>query len=445
MLSLHAAQPVESIAQKGCATAVSILNVSQVSKDDLTTMYQLARGESIKSVVEAAYPGVFLKLQKAQVPVHTQGELREGVCRENPTRGALVASPGGKSILFLCAPARLAAEVVDEFRAEAVRALQFNGKNSRAEALIEELLTVQTPAGPVVVGQAKNFKMPLEQARVLSSLLGQTLQQQEKMSRLEGPAYLESKVFAPSAAQGSPYRALSSLGTFSTKSSGEITWEPSFDRLGGKLNFEQSLGKEMLLIRCEENQTSQSQHVLCPFQKYKQQSCSSLQVLTCLDKFAAESLVEMEKRRKYSSENEELLKKQLAMSDSSSCAPTMEYCAENLVQRLRATSYYARFLRAAEANLKRECLLEAYRPSVFETAGQSGLDAALEPLDRIVKLYRDEGWDAFQKAVAETVDQRKLESAYGSYFSALGGFAGLSEKTCAAPKQAAACSALIQR
>lgn len=429
--------------QKACSLATSILNANQTEKDDIEAFYIPARTDDLKKFIEVAHEGIFKKLQKAQLPVHTRGEDRDRICKAHPTKPALVEEVRGKDTLILCAPPQSTAAVVDAFLMTALGALQFNGKNSKAEALMQELLVVNTPAGKQTVNFAQDYKMPLSEAYLLQRAVQKQKREAQSLPLLEGPTHAQKKVFQPDVWLDSPFRTLISLGEFSVNRMGGVEWRPAYEAHGGQTKFEEELARELLHVRCESAPGSNSRHVLCPFRDYKDKQCVSRVLSDCLQAYADEALEEIEKRRKYSSKNEEVIKTSLTSVQGLACASLLEFCAEKQRQALRSTLYYLRFVRAIHAGLKRDCVVEAVRSGLGNDETPASMDAALASLDKILNIYKEDGWEGFHKAVSEHNEARSLEKIYASYFSALNGYNGLTAQSCKAPQSEPVCRRLL--
>lgn len=429
---------METPAQRSCALAVSVLNISQSQKDDIAGLFTIARADNVKQAVENSSEGLFKKLQKAGVPVHTTGEERDRLCREYPSRAALVAPVKNKATLILCSPAQRLSTVVDAFRAETLRILQFNGKNKRAEQLASELFVLDTGSAREVATVAKSYQMPFDQAQELEKSINSYKAEVEKLTTLDVPGSLTKTTFLPSAWQNSAYRTLRSLGGFQQKTSGEVEWAATYENGGDKAKFEQELTRVLTSTACADGDPVEVQHVLCPFKKFRQQSCASRMVLDCLQSYASDAVTEIEKLRKVSTSNETILKSLTAKSDGRSCAPLVDYCIDSQMRAIENMSGALRLVRAVRAGLKRECMIEAVRPGMA-VASQDAIDRALASIDSLVSTLNSDGWDAFQTAVMNSQENEKSREIHGSYFSAFDGYKNLSAKDCTAPGQHALC------
>lgn len=431
--------------QKGCVLATSILSISQVEKDDIESMFIPAQQGKLKDAIEASISGIFIKLQKARIPVHTRGDARDQICKNNPQESSLVATVKEKPTLVLCAPAQPTSAVVDAFRAEALGALQFNGSNDKAEELLRELLELKGVDKPVVVDVAKSYRMPLAAAHLLRTAIEQQKQKTDKLQLLDGPAYASKNVFQPSAWWDSPYRTLSSIGTFSMRASEEIVWAPSYEVFGGRQKFENQLEQQLRTVRCNTTADSAARHVLCSFKEYQSKNCVTQVLPACLEKYADEAVSEIESRRKYSSQNAETIKNILTVPPALACSSLLEFCSSMQKVALQSISRYLRLLRAEKARLPRECLAEGFEPSLGKARSEAANEALLEPLSKIINAYDTEGWGAFQSAVIVAARAQDLETVYGSYFSALLGYQGLTSKACAAPQSEPVCRSVLGR
>ncbi|MBX3041691.1 MAG: hypothetical protein KF789_13375 [Bdellovibrionaceae bacterium] len=403
-----------------CRDEVNQAEGDPTTKENVLAGLTRIKREELKDIAMANFPGMIdegppMKLKDTDVTVHFDGGLQREFCKTNPMQAAYTTYKGQKIVVFCVVPSKKSV-FLDQFRHEAIHAVQFNSKRDPPEAFKQLHRYLVPPDGkPRMAEQLAPYTMPSKQAATLDGHNANTFavfDQAEKS--IKGSKEELSHLFGLSGSgrqNALDLLTLTGKVTVKNRQPVELSWEPAFEAEGGERKYKEMLRKMVKDPRvCPSGQTGG-----CFFQKQFSEKCGHLNsssdedVYSCLNKFAKDSLRAMEAlaNKKGASGNASAVLSMVDAMQRGSCTGLVTYCTETQANFAASLDKVVLALNVRSLKISDECQAAALGRASSKNKGQR------DPMEDAYQAFDSGGWGALQKVVQKQETER-LRMGYGA-------------------------------